>query len=97
MNQYLQQNMIELMLFISFLTPLTTAVTEVIKRSFGKKFPTQFNTLLAILVAIGLASFAWVFTDLNATFRIWGGVFAGLSAAKLYDVSKNLANSFKRE
>ena len=96
MSEQLQNHMIELMLFISFLTPLTTAVTQLIKKSLGNKLPKQIHTLMAVLIAIGLASVAWVFTDLNATFRIWGGLFAGLSAAKLYDVSKNLANSFKK-
>jgi Bacteriophage A118-like holin, Hol118 len=84
------KHMTELLIFVSFLTPLTTAVTELIKRSFTK-FPKQFHTLLAVIVAIGLASLAWVFTDLSATYRIWGGLFAGLSGAKLYDISKNLA------
>lgn len=88
--------MVELMVFISFLTPIATAVTEVVKRSFSK-VPVRYHTLLALVVAIGLASVAWVFTDLNATFRIWGGVFAGLSSAKLYDITKNLANSFKNK
>lgn len=89
MNQNLFSNMTELMIFISFLTPLTTAVTELIKRSFTK-FPVRFKTLLAVIVAIGLASLASVFTDLSAAFRLWAGLFAGLSAAKLYDVTKNL-------
>jgi hypothetical protein len=85
MNQYLPQHMTELMIFITFLTPIVTAITEVFKRSL--KVPLQYHTFLAIGIALGLASLAWVFTDLNATFRLWGGLFAGLSACKLYDLT----------
>lgn len=92
MNQTL---IVQLMIFITFLTPLTTAITQLIKISFPK-IPTRFQTVLAVFVAIALASVAWAFTDLNTTLRLWAGLFAGLSAAKVYDVTKNLANAVKK-
>ncbi|QFG05346.1 holin [Bacillus phage 031MP004] len=97
MEQVMNENMTQLMLFVTFLTPLVTAVTEVIKRSVGEKaLPARYHTLVAIVVALGLASLAWVFTDLNATYRLWAGLFAGLASAKVYDITKNIANSTKK-
>lgn len=95
MEQAMPQYMTELMLFITFLTPIATAVTEVVKKSLGSALPPSVYTILAIAVALGLASLSWVFTDLNATYRLWGGLFAGLAGAKVYDITKTLANSSK--
>ena len=89
------ENMTGLMLFITILAPITTAVTEVIKRTLPK-LPARYYTALAVIAGVGLASVAWTFTDLNASYRLWGGLFAGLSSAKLFDISKDLAGAIKK-
>jgi hypothetical protein len=90
----LSANIVSLLIFISFLTPLTTAITELLKKTLPIK--TNYQTLLSIVVSIVIAYFAWIFTDLTTAYRLWAGLFAGLSAAKLYDVTKSLANTFKK-
>jgi hypothetical protein len=81
--------------FVGILTPLIVACTEVVKRSV-KNYPVNLVPILSIAVGLGLGSLAWVFTDLNATWRLWGGLIAGLAACGLYDVAKFTSNTFTK-
>lgn len=89
------EHAIDIMIFVSFLTPIAAAVTEVLKMTFTS-IPQRFNTLLAILVSIVLAALSGVFTDLDITMRLWSGLFAGLASAKVYDITKNLVTTDKK-
>lgn len=95
MEQSMPELMVAFGLFISILTPIVTSVTEVIKRSLPT-MSKNYIPLLTIAVAIGLGSLAWVFTDLNSTWRLWGGLISGLASSGLYDVTKLTSRTFKK-
>lgn len=86
---------IDIMILVTFLTPIAAAITEVIKMTFTG-IPQKFYTLLAIVVSIALAAVSGSFTDLDTTMRLWGGLFAGLAAAKVYDITKTLVTTDKK-
>jgi hypothetical protein len=91
----MEQYAVSLMIFISFLTPIAAAITEVIKQTFKEIHP-RFYTIMVIVISLVLAAVSYSFTDLDLTLRLWGGLFAGLAAAKVYDITKSLANSSKK-
>lgn len=94
-NPEIRAMLLEMSIFITVLTPIIIAVVEAIKRTFTHINPNYF-TFITIVVAIALAFLGYIFTDLPAVYRLWAGVFAGLSAAKLYDIGKNIVNSEKK-
>ena len=91
-NPETKEMLFQLTIFITILTPIVTGVVEALKKTFPN-IPVNYHTLLAVVVAIGLSSLGWIFTDLPAVYRLWGGLFAGLSAAKVYDIAKNLVKT----
>ena len=91
-NPETREMLTQMGIFMSILAPVIIGVVEALKRTFTN-IPNQYYTVITIAVALGLASLAWVFTDLPAVYRLWAGLFAGLSAAKVYDITKNLVNN----
>lgn len=95
MVQFMPEYLTMFSIFVGILIPIVSAVTEVIKKSI-KNFPTNLTPLLAIVVGLGLGIVGYVFTDLNATWRLWGGLLAGLASMGLYDLGKFTANTLKK-
>jgi hypothetical protein len=83
------------LIFIGILAPLITGVTQAIKKSIPG-FPTNLAPLLSVVVGIGLAFAAWVFTDLDTAERLWCGLIAGLAASGLYNAGKLTAKTFTK-
>ena len=89
-NPETREMLTQMGIFITILTPIIVGVVEALKRTFTN-IPNQYYTVLSIVVALGLASLGWIFTDLPAVYRLWAGLFAGLSASGVYDFAVNLA------
>lgn len=91
-NPETQEMLYQMAIFISIMSPVSIGVVEALKRTFPN-IPARFYTLLSIVVAVGIASLGWIFTDLPAIYRLWAGLLAGLSASGLYDAVKNIAKT----
>lgn len=83
----MDQKYIELVIFLSVLSPIIVSCTEVVKRAIPK-LPTNYAPLLSVIVGMGLSYLAIPFTELETGWRLWGGFLAGLSACGLYDIGK---------
>ena len=85
--------MVSVLIFATVLTPIATAVVELIKKTIN--IPVNFLPLISLVVGliVGLASEP--FTELDAVLRLWAGAFAGLSGTGLYEVIKKREGTSK--
>ena len=88
-DPHVREMLFQMSVFITIIAPITVAVVEMIKMTFTH-IPNQYYTVITIATAISIAFLGYIFTDLPAVYRVWAGLFAGLSAAKLYDIGKNI-------
>ncbi len=88
--------LLQMTIFTTVLIPFISGIMEAIKRTFTH-IPNQYYTIITIVIAIALSCIGWIFTDLPAVYRLWAGLMAGLSAAKIYDIGKNVVNGMKKE
>jgi membrane-associated PAP2 superfamily phosphatase len=81
--------------YATLLTPILTALMQVIKLSF----PLKKNWVPAINLVIGivLGAAGTVFTDLDLVHRLWAGAFAGLSSVGLFEIFNKREGITKQE
>lgn len=78
--------MATVLIFAAVLTPIITAVVEMVKKATS--IPINFIPVLALLVGLIIGFAAQPFTDLDYINRLWAGGLAGLAATGLYEVVK---------
>jgi hypothetical protein len=85
----------QVLIFAGIIAVIVGIMVQIAKNLFpiSKNLIPVISILIGIL--IGVASYP--FTDLNVTLRIWSGVFAGLSAVGLYELSTNRSGNTKKD
>lgn len=79
-------NMSEILFLASVITPIITALTEVVKKSVNT--PLNLVPVISLLVGLFVGFAAQPFSDLDLTLRLWAGALAGFAATGLYEVVK---------
>ncbi|OLN21727.1 holin [Domibacillus antri] len=74
----------EIMVLATIIAPIIVGLVELIKRSVALK--RNFVPLIALLVGLVVGITATPFTTLDIVYRLWAGVFAGLSATGLFEL-----------
>lgn len=67
---------------------VVNGLVELVKRSF--KPPKKFQPVIALVLGLLIGYLFAPFTDLTLQTRLWAGLLAGLSAAGLYKLGKNV-------
>lgn len=80
---------------ISFITPITTALVEVVKKTIPK-YDTRYSTAVAVLVSIGLSWLTWDITTLDTGMRLWAGLLAGIASSGLYSFGKTTKTALQK-
>lgn len=78
--------MTNVMLLATILAPIIIGLVEVIKRMIEP--PAKYVPVVALLVGLVVGFCSTPFTDLEASYRLWAGAFAGLSATGLFELVK---------
>ncbi|ANU13453.1 hypothetical protein B481_1983 [Planococcus halocryophilus Or1] len=78
--------MAAVLIFAGILTPIITALVEMIKKAMN--MPINFIPVLALLVGLLIGFAAQPFTDLDYVNRLWAGGLAGLAATGLFECVK---------
>lgn len=78
--------MTAILFFATILTPIITALTEVVKKAVN--VPLTFVPVIALFIGLLVGFLAAPFSDLDLTMRLWAGGIAGLTATGLYEVVK---------
>lgn len=78
--------MAAVMIFAAILTPIITALVEMIKKATN--IPINFIPVLALLVGLLIGFAAQPFTELDYVNRLWAGGLAGLAATGLFELVK---------
>lgn len=67
---------------------VVNGLVELVKRTF--KPPKQFQPVIALAIGLLIGYLFAPFTDLTLETRLWAGALAGLSAAGLFKLGKNI-------
>lgn len=78
--------MTEILLLVSVLTPIITALTEVVKKAVNT--PLNLIPVIALFIGLLVGFAAQPFSDLDLYLRLWAGAIAGLTGTGLYEVVK---------
>ena len=78
--------MAAVLIFAGILTPIITALVEMIKKAVN--VPLNFIPIIALLVGLLIGFAAAPFTDLDYVNRFWAGGLAGLASVGLFEVVK---------
>lgn len=70
----------------TILMPVTTGVTEAIKRM--APISKDYMPAVAIVIGVALGAVSSVFTDADIGTRIWAGGISGLAATGLFELGK---------
>ena len=76
--------MMSVLLFATVLTPITTGLVELIKKTIDIKV--NLLPLVSLVTGLIIGFAAEPFTDLDLVLRLWAGAFAGLSGTGLYEL-----------
>ena len=76
--------MMSVLLFATIITPIATALVELIKKTIN--IPVNFLPLISLITGLVVGLAAEPFTDLDVVLRLWAGAFAGLSGTGLYEL-----------
>lgn len=87
--------MTEILLLVTILTPIITALTEVVKKAVNT--PLNIVPVIALFIGLLVGFAAEPFSDLELTLRLWAGALAGLTATGLYEVVKQRDGESKGE
>lgn len=79
-------NMTEILFLVSVITPIITALTEVVKKAVNT--PKNFLPVVSVLIGLVVGFAAQPFNDLELTLRLQAGVLAGLAGTGLYETVK---------
>ena len=85
--------MVQVLLFATVLTPIATALVELIKKTIN--IPVNFLPLISLITGIVVGLAAEPFTDLDVVLRLWAGAFAGLSGTGLYELVRKREGTSK--
>jgi len=67
---------------------VVNGLVELVKRSFNP--PKKYQPVIALVLGLAIGYLFQPFTDLSLYTRLWAGLLAGLSAAGLYKLGKNV-------
>ncbi|MCM3718029.1 holin [Fictibacillus phosphorivorans] len=84
----------QVLMFSSLLTPLVTALMELLKRTFP--IPKKYIPITSFFVGLLVGLLASPFTDMDAQLRLWSGGIAGLAATGLYEIGKRSKKSKRK-
>lgn len=79
--------MVEILTLATIITPLTTALIEVVKKAIG--IEQRYLPLLAVLLGLILGGLA-TFLDSELILRLWAGAVSGLASVGLFELSKQV-------
>ena len=85
--------MMQVLLFATVLTPIATALVELIKKTIN--IPVNFLPLISLITGLVVGLAAEPFTDLDVVLRLWAGAFAGLSGTGLYELVRKREGTSK--
>ena len=83
----------QVLIFTTLLAPIVTAIVQVIKTTVN--LPNNALPILSLVAGLAIGSFAFPFTDMDITLRLWAGAFAGLGGTGLYEVFANRIGNTK--
>lgn len=86
-------NMTEILFLVSVITPIITALTEVVKKSVNT--PVNLVPVISLLIGLVVGFAAQPFSDLDLTLRLWAGSLAGLAGTGLYETVKQRTGESK--
>lgn len=78
--------MTEILFLVSILTPMITALTEVVKKAVNT--PLNIIPVIALFIGLLVGFAAQPFSGLDLYLRLWAGAIAGLTATGLYEALK---------
>lgn len=78
--------MTAVILFATILTPIVSALVEVVKKAVN--VPNTLIPLIALLIGVLLGFVSTPFTDFDHVLRLWAGGLAGLAATGLFELVK---------
>lgn len=79
--------MVEILTLATIITPLTTALIEVVKKAIG--VDQRYLPLLAVLLGLILGGLA-TFLDSELILRLWAGAVSGLASVGLFELGKQV-------
>lgn len=79
--------MVEILTLATIITPLTTALIEVVKKAIG--IDQRYLPLLAVLLGLILGGLA-TFLDSELILRLWAGAVSGLASVGLFEIGKQV-------
>lgn len=79
--------MVEILTLATIITPLTTALIEVVKKAIG--IEQRYLPLLAVLLGLILGGLA-TFLDSELILRLWAGAVSGLASVGLFELGKQV-------
>lgn len=79
-------NMTEILILVSIITPIISGLTEAIKKSVN--IPLNVVPVVSLVLGLLVGFAAQPVSDLETTLRLWAGGLAGLAATGLYEVVK---------
>lgn len=85
--------MAEVLIFASVITPIITALIEVVKRTV--KLPDNFIPAISLIVGLLVGYAGQPFTELSIDLRLWAGGLAGLASVGLFEVVKQREGTSK--
>ncbi|KYG28189.1 holin [Alkalihalobacillus trypoxylicola] len=83
------------LIFATVISPIILALVELIKKTVNVK--KNFIPLLALIVGLAIGALSYPFTDLDLTFRLWAGGFAGLAATGLFEIGNKREGNTKED
>lgn len=83
------------LIFAAILTPVITALVEMVKKAAN--IPINFVSVMALVIGLGIGFVAEPFTDLDVINRLWAGGLAGLASVGLFEVVKQREGTTKGE
>jgi hypothetical protein len=83
---YNEQVILQLVLLASILTPVVSALVEVVKKAIS--LPKNILPVVAIIIGLAVAVISAPFTPLDIYVRLWAGAFAGLGSVGLFEATK---------
>lgn len=85
--------MTEVLIFASIITPIITALVEVIKRTAN--IPINYIPVISLTVGLLVGYTGQPFTELAVDLRLWAGGLAGLASVGLFEVVKQREGNSK--
>lgn len=78
--------MLDVLILATILLPIIVAVVELAKKVVNIK--KNYVPLIAVVLAVMIATAAYPFTELNLVMRLWAGLLAGLASTGLFEITK---------